>query len=51
MRHHAFPGKERKYLDMLTANKVDGIIVSSHSVDIDYPHWFADHIPGSFPGR
>ena len=28
--------KERKYLDMLTANKVDGIIVGSHSVDIDY---------------
>ena len=30
------PAKERKYLDMLTANKVDGIIVGSHSVDIDY---------------
>ena len=25
--------KERQYLDMLTANKVDGIIVGSHSVD------------------
>lgn len=28
--------KERRYLDMLIANKVDGIIVGSHSVDIDY---------------
>ncbi|KFI75049.1 LacI family DNA-binding transcriptional regulator [Bifidobacterium mongoliense] len=28
--------KERKYLDMLTANKVDGIIIGSHSVDINY---------------
>lgn len=28
--------KERKYIDMLTANKVDGIIIGSHSVDINY---------------
>lgn len=28
--------KERKYLDMLVANKVDGIIIGSHSVDINY---------------
>ncbi|MCI1984578.1 MAG: LacI family DNA-binding transcriptional regulator [Bifidobacteriaceae bacterium] len=28
--------KERKYLDMLTANKVDGIIIGSHSIDINY---------------
>ncbi|MEE8736046.1 LacI family DNA-binding transcriptional regulator [Bifidobacterium subtile] len=47
--------KERKYLDMLSANKVDGIIVGSHSVDIDYSgidapivaldRWLADDIP------
>ena len=28
--------KERQYIDMLTANKVDGIIIGSHSIDIDY---------------
>lgn len=28
--------KERKYLDMLAANKVDGIIIGSHSIDINY---------------
>ncbi|RSX53531.1 sucrose operon repressor [Bifidobacterium goeldii] len=28
--------KERKYIDMLTANKVDGIIIGSHSIDINY---------------
>ncbi|MCH4160978.1 MAG: LacI family DNA-binding transcriptional regulator [Bifidobacterium sp.] len=28
--------KEKKYLDMLTANKVDGIIIGSHSIDISY---------------
>ncbi len=28
--------KERSYLDMLSANKADGIIIGSHSTDIDY---------------
>lgn len=28
--------KERGYLDMLRANKADGIIIGSHSTDIDY---------------
>lgn len=28
--------KERKYLDLLIANKVDGIIIGSHSIDINY---------------
>lgn len=28
--------KERRYLDMLRANKADGIIIGSHSTDIDY---------------
>lgn len=28
--------KERQYLDMLMGNRVDGIIIGSHSVDINY---------------
>ncbi|EIT88608.1 LacI family transcriptional regulator [Parascardovia denticolens IPLA 20019] len=28
--------KEKQYLSLLSANKVDGIIVGSHSIDIDY---------------
>jgi DNA-binding LacI/PurR family transcriptional regulator len=47
--------KEQKYIDLLIGNKVDGIIIGSHSVDINYKdidapivaldRWLADDIP------
>lgn len=47
--------KERKYIDLLIGNKVDGIIIGSHSIDINYKdidapivsldRWLADDIP------